>query len=404
MKTQIDLNDTEVAFRYKSNPELYNSIFIFGLLQKPFLVKILTKMAGWVLQYKLPFKFAISKTVFKVFCAGQNRNEAAQTIQKLKNYKVNTVLDYVAEGDSTKESFDNNMKTILANISFMKENSSKALIGIKLSGLEDVAFIKRFRYIEEADDTHSKERMNTFIGRVDTICNQAAEKNVFVYIDAEEYSTQDIFDQVVELMMLRYNKGRIIVFNTLQMYLKDRMAYLEYAIADARQKGFMIGMKLVRGAYVEKERVYAAQSGVESPVFDTKEETDRSYDKAVEICLQNSDIVYTCLATHNQESVALALSLIGELNITDHAEKVSFSQLFGMSDHLTFNLAQHNFNASKYVPYGEVEKAIPYLLRRAEENSSIEGQAGRAYELLMQEKRRRSRKKEISRPADATIF
>ncbi|MEZ4890971.1 MAG: proline dehydrogenase family protein [Crocinitomicaceae bacterium] len=208
-------------------------------------------------------------------------------------------------------------------------------------------------------------------------------------MDAEEYSTQFIFDNVVELMMEKFNKKEVIVYNTLQMYLTDRVDYLNKAIAEARAKGYLLGMKLVRGAYVEKEREYAKRDGVPSPVFDTKEGTDRSYDTALEICLRENSLINTCLATHNQASVELAVQLIEEFKIENHHQKIFFSQLYGMSDNLTFNLAASNYNSSKYVPYGEVEKAIPYLMRRAEENSSIEGQVGREYELLLLEKNRR---------------
>ncbi|HRP52214.1 MAG TPA: proline dehydrogenase family protein [Fluviicola sp.] len=390
---KLDLNNTEIAFRYKSDKSLKNARFIFGLLQKPFLVKTLTKLATWVLKYKLPFKFAIKNTVFKVFCAGQNRNEAAKTIQALKNHDVNTVLDYVAEGDNSVESFENNLKTILENIHFMKVNAEKPVIGVKLSGLEDVQFLEKFSSVIGVTNPSDQARLSQFIERVDKICQLAHEKNVTVYIDAEEWSTQAIFDDVVERMMEKYNTKGALIFNTLQMYLKDRVAYLEKAIKIGREKSFFIGMKLVRGAYVEKEREYAKIKGIESPVFDTKEGTDNSYNQAVEICLKNHDLVYTCLATHNQQSVELAVELIEQLPIKDHAQKVSFSQLYGMSDNLTFNLAESKYTSSKYVPYGEVEKAIPYLLRRSEENSSIEGQVGREFELLTQEHQRRKNSK-----------
>lgn len=389
MSKQINLNDTEVAFRYKSDAELNNTLFIFRLIQKPFLVNTLTKVAQLIIKFKLPLKFVLKKTVFKVFCAGQNRAEAAITIKNLKKYKVNTVLDYVAEGDNSVESFENNLNTILTNIQFVSENTDEPTVGVKLSGLEDVAFLKQFKTVADGQDDSSKKRLEAFTERVDKICQLGAEKKVKIYIDAEEYSTQAIFDNVIELMMEKYNKRSIIVYNTLQMYLTDRIAYLERVTSEAKQKGYLIGMKLVRGAYVEKEREYAKEAGVKSPVFDTKEGTDNSYDKAMEMCLRESAIIHTCIATHNQKSVELAISLINELGIENHYGKVFFSQLYGMSDNLTFNLAEADYNSSKYVPYGEVEKAIPYLMRRAEENSSIEGQVGREYELLTLEKSRR---------------
>ncbi|MCO5258783.1 MAG: proline dehydrogenase family protein [Crocinitomicaceae bacterium] len=389
MSQKIDLNNTEIAFGYKSNAELKNSLFIFGLLQKPALVSLLTKVADWIIKYKIPLKFVLRKTVFKVFCAGENRQQAALTIKHLQEFKVNTVLDYVAEGDNSEESFENNLNTILTNIQFVSENAKNATVGVKLSGLEDVNFLKKFKQTNEGKTDEEKARLARFVERTDKICKAGSDKVVKIYIDAEEYSTQFIFDDVVEQMMEKYNKTNVIVYNTLQMYLKDRVDYLNKCIVDAKQKNFLLGMKLVRGAYVEKEREYAKRDGVPSPVFDTKEGTDTSYNKALTICLEEHQLIHTCLASHNQKSVELAIQLIEELKIENHYDKVFFSQLYGMSDNLTFNLANAGYNSSKYVPYGEVEKAIPYLMRRAEENSSIEGQVGREYELLLQEKKRR---------------
>lgn len=385
----IDLNNVETAFSYKSDKELRNTLFIFKLIQKPKLVKILTKTANLILNYKLPLKFVLKNTVFKVFCAGQNRREASETMAKLKSHGVNTVLDYVAEGDNTNDSFLKNLNTILKNIDFVGNQSNDSFVGVKLSGLEDVEFIKQVELNNGKFDELTKLRMHLLIERVDKICSLAHEKNVKVYFDAEERSTQDVYDFLVESMMIKYNHGKVLIYNTLQMYLKDRISYLEYAIEEAKQNNYFIGMKLVRGAYMEKERHYAELADQPSPVFETKIETDNSFDQAVTICLKEHAVVATCLATHNQQSVELAIKLIEEFNITNHYEKVFFSQLFGMSDNLTFNLAKGHYNSSKYVPYGEVEKAIPYLLRRAEENTSIEGQTSRELELLTQEKSRR---------------
>lgn len=390
MKNNVDLNDVETAFEYKSNADLKNTVFIYKLIQRPLLVKFLTKSANLILSYKLPFKFLLKNTVFKVFCAGQNREEASKTIENLQNYGVNTVLDYVAEGDNSDDSFVKNLKTILGNIEFVGNLSEDSFVGVKLSGLEDVEYVKKISLLELTLDLHTNDRLGVFLSRIDQICTLAVQKNVKVYFDAEERNTQNQFDKIVEWMMSRHNQNKVIVYTTLQMYMKDRISYLNESIERAKQQKYLLGIKLVRGAYVEKEREYALKEGVDSPVFDTKQETDDAFNKAVEICLEHNSLVHTCLATHNQKSVELALELIEKFNITDHFQKVYFSQLFGMSDNLTFNLAKYNYNSSKYVPYGEVEKAIPYLLRRAEENSSIEGQVSREYELLMQEKSRRN--------------
>src|SRR5574343_615724 len=334
MENKIDLNNVQVAFKYKSNSDLKKAIFIYNLLQKPLIVKSLTKLTNLVLKYKLPFKYFIRKTVFEIFCAGENRKKARLTMNHLKQHHVHTVLDYVAEGDKSDISYERNLETILENIQFVSQENK-------------------------------------------------------VYFDAEERRTQDVYDFIIEKMMVKYNVESVFVYNTLQMYMKDRITYLRNIIENAKETNTKLGVKLVRGAYVEKEREYAKLKGIESPVFENKEYTDKAFNEAVEICLIEHEIVNTCLATHNQLSVEKAIDLIQKLKIEDHYNKVYFSQLFGMSDNLTFNLAQGKYNASKYVPYGEVEKAIPYLLRRAEENSSIEGQVSREYELLVEERKRR---------------
>lgn len=389
MEKNIDLNDTRTAFEYKSNKDLRRTLFIFKVIQRPAIVKFLTKVAGWIISSKLPVQFLLKSTIFKVFCAGEDRNEAGQTIRNLKQYDVHTVLDYVAEGDNSEVGFEKNLATILANIEFVADSKEgNSFVGVKLSGLEDVNYLEQL-VVNRTHPDESRDRMLRFIDRTDKICALASELNVKVYFDAEERSTQDVFDFVVEKMMRKYNKEKVIVYNTLQMYLTDRIEYLEFLVRDSIQNEYLLGIKLVRGAYVEKERKKAEILGVQSPIHKTKEKTDQAYDRAVEICLTNHERVCTCLATHNQQSVEKAIRLIEELNMEDHYKKVFFSQLFGMSDNLTFNLAKAKFNSSKYVPYGELKKAIPYLLRRAEENTSIEGQASREYELLVQEKSRR---------------
>lgn len=386
---KVDLNNVQGAFAHKSNGNLRESLFIYRLIQYPWLVRQLTSLANLILKYKFPLKFLLKKTIFKQFCAGENRIEAARTMADLKVHGVGTVLDYVAEGDNSEASFEKNLHTILTNIQFVSEQSNDAFVGVKLSGLEDVEFIKEVNDCQENLENAKQVRFMAFVQRVNQICALAQEKNVKVYFDAEEKSTQDVYDHVVEDMMSKYNVKNVLVYNTVQMYFKDRLSYLETVIQRAKAEGHLIGMKLVRGAYVEKERYQAIQKGLEIPVFDTKKETDEAFNKAVELCLMEYETVSTCLATHNQESVEKALALIEKYQIKDHYNKVYFSQLFGMSDNLTFNLAKYHFNASKYVPYGELEKAIPYLLRRAEENTSMEGQVSREYDLLLKEKKRR---------------
>jgi proline dehydrogenase len=385
------LDNLKMAFRYKSDNELRNARFIFKIIQFPWMVKLLSNLANATLKYKLPFKFLIKRTVFKVFCAGEQRQEAIQKINYLNLFHVKSVLDYVSEGEKSVQAYELNTKTIMENIQELGNLDSEQYISVKLTGLEDLDFFEKLALENSPENYTANERYQAFFKRIDAICSEAVKHQVIVYIDAEDRCAQDVFDFVVESMMEKYNKNKVYVFNTLQMYLTDRIDFLNSCIARAKSKAYLLGIKLVRGAYVEKERERAEVLGIESPVFATKAGTDHSFDEAVRICLENHQIVSTCLATHNEQSVLKAIDLIQNLSIQNPQEKVRFSQLYGMSDHLTFNLAELGYSASKYLPYGEVEKAIPYLIRRAEENTSIGGQLSRELTLLDQELSRRKR-------------
>lgn len=374
MNNTVNLNDLKTAFKYKKNSDLKMTYMIFKTLQKPNLLKLLKACANGIVKYNLPFKLFIKKTIFKLFCAGETIDEAFGLIKNLEHYKVKSVLDYVSEGEKTEEAFQYNAKTIVSNIIRVGEECPDNFISVKITGLEDSDFLTKCNSRKFPEDELLQARFNILLKRMDLICSTAKEKKVIVYIDAEDRCMQDIIDTITESMMEKYNKESVVVFNTLQMYLKDRLLYLENLIASAKQKNYIPGIKLVRGAYVEKEREAAFKENRESPVFDTKEETDRSFNKAVEICLSNHQYVVTCIASHNYISTQLAIDCIKKYKIEDAQRKIKFSQLYGMCDGITFNLAAGGYSVSKYLPYGEVKKAIPYLIRRSEENTSINGQ------------------------------
>jgi proline dehydrogenase len=322
----------------------------------------------------LPFKFLIKKTVFNVFCAGEDIDTAFKKINYLEKFKVKSVLDYVSEGENNDESFDHNTKIIVSNIIRLGKECPDNYISVKISGLENPKFLTYCNGMEFINDLIISPRFDRLINRIDLICKTANDSKVILFIDAEDRCMQDLFDKITETMMEKYNKDYAVVFNTLQMYLKDRLNYLNTLIEAADRKNYVPGIKLVRGAYVEKEREKAIKEGKIPPVFDTKKETDDSFNQAVEICLREFKKVDSCIATHNNDSTIHAINCIHKYNITNHYSKVRFSQLYGMSDNLTFNLSINGYNSSKYLPYGEVKKAIPYLIRRSEENSSIDGQ------------------------------
>ncbi len=389
MKQPINLLNTGNAFAYKNTKDLRFTYYIFKMLQYPTLMKSLTAVAQKILQYNVPLTGLIRSTIFKVFCSGENIGEAFNTIQKLDKYQVKSVLDYVSEAEKTEEAFYENKKIIVDNISRLAVTARGNAVSVKLSGLEDHEFFRRINNTNTLRSTDDEHRYNILLKRLDCICRQASEKGILVYIDAEDHYMQDVFDHLTEIMMERYNTQTATVYNTLQMYLTDRPEYLKKLLDKSRSKKFYPGIKLVRGAYVEKEKEAARLAGIPSPVYHSKTETDAAFNQAVELCLANHDYVYTCIASHNLQSTEFALECINRYNIQDHTSKVKFSQLLGMSDHLTFNLAAAGFNASKYLPYGEIKKAIPYLIRRAEENSSIGGQISEETNRLKEELFRR---------------
>ena len=374
MKNSIDLEDLKTAYCYKSNKELKFTYFVFRLLQNQKIVKLLIACTNGILQYKLPFKFLIKKTVFNVFCAGEDIDTAFKKINYLETFKVKSVLDYVSEGENNEESFDNNTRIIVANIIRLGEECPGNYVSVKLSGLENAIYLTQCNGMKFTNDLVVSPRFDKLMKRIDLICKTAFTSKVIVFIDAEDRCMQDVFDRITEMMMEKYNGNYAVVFNTFQMYLKDRLQYIASLIEGSEQKKYVLGIKLVRGAYIEKEKEKALKEGKVSPVFDTKQETDDSFNKAVELCLKEFKKVDSCIATHNTNSTIHAINCIHKYNITNHYSKIRFSQLYGMSDNLTFNLGEHGYNSSKYLPYGEVEKAIPYLIRRSEENSSIDGQ------------------------------
>ena len=374
MKNTVNLEDLKTAFVLKNNSELQSTYHIFRILQYPRLLKFLTSCANGIVKYNLPVKVFIKKTIFKLFCAGETLNDAFTVIKKLDIYHVKAVLDYVSEGEKSQIAYTKNTDIIMNNIKKLGQENPGNSVSVKLSGLEDPLFFTKINCKYLPTELNDGMRFDKLLKRVDQICSTAAKSKVILYIDAEDYCMQAIFDKITELMMEKYNKEYAVVFNTLQMYLTDRLEYLNFLIKEGEQKKYIPGIKLVRGAYVEKEREAARLENRKSPVYDTKEQTDTAFNQAVEICLREHKKLDCCVASHNAASTLFAIECIEKYGIKDHYHKVRFSQLYGMSDHITFNLAAEGYNSSKYLPYGELKKAIPYLIRRAEENSSINGQ------------------------------
>ncbi|MER2996755.1 proline dehydrogenase family protein [Pontibacter populi] len=381
-------DNMQVAFCTKTDQDLKLANFLFTMMGKPALVKMGGVATNWALKLGLPIKGMIRKTIYRHFCGGETVQEAQPIISRMAGVRVNTVLDYAAEAQTDEAGFDMVRDEILQNIALANDAKTFSYLSIKLTGIGHKDIFQKLHEKQPLTE-QEKEAFARTEKRLDTVCQAAAAANLTLYIDAEESWMQDPMDELAEKMMFAYNTSRAVIFNTLQMYRVDRVAYLKACIERCKNAGIIAGIKIVRGAYLEKEQERARKYNYSCPVFTVKEDTDKSFNEAIDICLENLDRAELCAATHNEYSTNYLTKRIRKDNITNHQQLIHFSQLYGMSDNLTFNLADAGFNASKYLPYGDVATAIPYLIRRAEENTSIAGQMSRELEMLQEELKRR---------------
>lgn len=387
----VDFNNTEIAFAYKNNKELKNTDRIFKLMSNPHLVKIGSKLGILALKLHFPFsKSIVRNTIYKQFCGGTTLLNSLPAIEKLAAHDSLTILDYSSEGHDTEISLNKTMNEIIRAIEFAKDYGSVPVVSVKVSGLAPQALLENLFSKDSNLEMEDLRDYRSFLKRMDNICHAANKRDIVVYFDAEESWLQDAIDHVVTILMRRYNKEKAVVFNTYQMYRHDRLAAIIKAHEDALKDGYILGVKTVRGAYMEKERERAKEKGYPSPIHPNKKATDNSYNMAIQYCLDNIDTIALCNATHNAESCQLHLDSLRKNNIPITHTNQIFSQLFGMSDNITFNLAKAGYRASKYLPYGPVNEVLPYLVRRAEENTSITGDLTRERGFLIKELKRRN--------------
>ena len=387
--TPIDFSNTEIAFADKSDQELKYTAWLFRFMNSPTLVNMGAKLAMLAVRLRLPFFETITKkTIFPQFCGGATLLDSQDSIDRLYNYGVQSVLDYGAEGKDSEEDFNFTMNENIRAIEFAAEQDSVPIISTKVTGLARFDILEKVSDSEELTPAEQEEYQN-ILKRIDTICHKAARCRVGVFIDAEESWIQVALDRITNQMMKRYNNESAIVYNTFQLYRHDRLAYLMESFDRAKQEGYILGAKLVRGAYMDKERARAQERGYPSPIQPSKKATDHDFDMAVRFCIENHQRLASCFATHNAQSTRLAAELIAEKNIDKKHKHLLFSQLYGMSDHLTFNLAQSGYNVSKYLVYGQVRDVVPYLIRRSQENSSVTGDMSRELGFIMRELKRR---------------
>lgn len=388
-KNLPDFRDTERAFRHLSDRDLSRGRLLFELLSRPWLVTIGSFFARLALFINLPIGWAIRPTVYAQFCGGEDIAESEETIALLYSSKVMTILDYSAEGVDAEDDLDMTCAEILKTVDAAANDARHAFAVFKPSGLSSNTLLMKKKEDFSENDLAAWERVER---RVRSICAATAEAGGRVLIDAEESWIQDNIDDLAEDMMADFNRERAVVYTTAQLYRHDRLDYIKELTFKANEAGFIAGVKLVRGAYMEKERERAEERGYNSPIHRDKKSTDMDFDHAVKFCLDNLEHVNLFCGSHNEESNLKLCEMMMKKGIQADDKRITFSQLLGMSDPITFNLADHGYNVAKYVPYGPIREAMPYLIRRAKENTSVAGQTSRELTLIRKEIARRKSK------------
>lgn len=386
--TQPNLGDTRIAFRQYTDRGLLRAYWLFRIIGIPRLNSLGRMLTQAAIALHLPIKWAVKATIFKHFCGGETIDECLTTVQKLGDGGIGTILDYSVEGQEDDDSLDHTRDEILRTIAVARDRRDIPFSVFKVTGISPSELLERVSNGEalSGDDAHEWQLVQ---GRVESICQAAHDSGTPVLIDAEDSWYQPAIDELATRMMERFNRERAIVFNTIQLYRHDRLAFLKASQAAATEGGYHLGVKLVRGAYMEKERDAAAKEGRPSPIHADKAAVDRDYDEALSFCVSHIKNMAVMAGTHNERSSLLLAGLIDQAGLSRNDRRLWFAQLLGMSDNISYNMADAGYNVAKYVPYGPVRAVLPYLIRRAEENSSVAGQMGRELRLIVQERKRR---------------
>ena len=385
---QLDFQDTKTAFADISNAELKEKYRLFRMLNSPSLSAMGRRMAKFALSMGLPVEGMIKKTIFEQFCGGETIEESNRVIEKLGKSHIGTILDYAIEGKSTEADFDATKDEIIRTIERAKDDPNIPFSVFKMTGIAPLGTLERLSAKKKLD-AKSQAKAERIHSRVEEICSFAYSIRQPIFIDAEHTWLQDAIDRMATEMMEKFNRDQPIVYNTIQLYRTDRLQYLRDARREASRNGYWLGMKLVRGAYMEVERERAETNGYPSPIHVDKTATDEDYNAAIEYCLKHLGEMAFVNATHNEESSLLLARRMHEERIPEDHPRIFFSQLYGMGDNISYVLAKRGYNVSKYVPYGPVADAVPYLIRRAEENTSAAGHMSRQLEMITAELKRR---------------
>ena len=389
---EIYFENTEIAFSAKSDSDLEKAYWLFKMMSSPSLVKFGKYSTEFASAFYMPISWVIKPTIYKQFCGGESLNDCDKTLAQLAKYGIKSILDYSVEGKQSETVFEATAKEIMATINkAARDRNNIPFAAFKVTGIARFNLLKKLSTKSSLDDAEKNEFENIKL-RIKNICQAAYDNKIPVMIDAEESWVQDSIDDMVMSMMELFNKQWPCVYNTLQMYRWDRLAYLKQVYADAERKNYILAVKLVRGAYMEKERLMAKQKVDQSPIHENKTGSDKDFDLALKFCVQHIDKIALFAGTHNERSSLYLTELIKQYQIDKKNSRIWFSQLYGMSDHISYNLAKAGYNVVKYVPYGPVREVLPYLIRRAQENTSIAGQTGRELSLILKEKQRRLRR------------
>jgi proline dehydrogenase len=386
--TNLSLENTEIAFRSKSNSDLQRSYYLFKAIGYNWLVKLGPPMVEFAFNIHLPITGIIKATVFKQFCGGETIDDSVPTIKHLDEYGIGSILDYSVEGKEEEKEFEHTTEETLLTIDKATNNPQIPFCVFKVTGLARFNLLAKVN-AKEALSVSEQEEFDKVKNRVECICRKAFDNKVRIFIDAEETWIQDTIDALAREMMLKFNKETATVYNTIQLYRHDRLAFLKQSYEDALKHNYYLGVKLVRGAYMEKEAARALALGYPNPIQPTKQSCDNDYDAALTFCVEKIDRISICAGTHNEQSSMLLDQLMQKHSLAPNDKRIYFSQLFGMSDHISFNLSSAGYNVAKYLPYGPVKSVMPYLFRRAAENTSVKGQSGRELTLISKEVKRR---------------
>ncbi len=398
-----NFDNTTLAFAYKSDKDLKKAYRLFSMMQYNWLVWLGTRLTPWAIRIGLPIKKIIRNTLFKQFVGGETLQATTPVVNLLAQHNVQVILDYGAEGKENEESFEAAKNTFVQVIEFAASQKNIPFISIKLTAIASFSLLEKLHGIQINQHNNNsyenilanEERMEweKVQERLLHICTTAKENNIGVLIDAEESWIQGPIDLLAMQMMQKFNSKMLgekaVVYNTIQLYRTDRLSFLQESLNTAQQNNYVLGVKLVRGAYMEKERNRARALHYSSPIQPTKSLSDKDYNDAIHFCIDHIDQIATIIASHNEKSNLLAAQLLEQKQLPLHNPNMHFSQLYGMSDHISFNLAKANYSVSKYIPFGPIKDVVPYLMRRAQENSSVKGQTGRELSLLRKEIKRR---------------